>query len=249
MGEKSKVLLLGTYHFGKCGEHLINFEAGDVTTDEKQQEIIEVVQKLAQFKPNKIAVEAKQKKEKELNQAYSEYCMNNPNADNETIDHRNEIVQLAFRLAQKSNHAKVYPIDYPVDLPDELYEYAEKNCPDLYANFMNEIKEYGTSENEFFKNNTVGENLKYLNDPERIAKEHSDLYLHLAQVGAGDTYYGVDMLTEWYRRNLYIFGNLQHMAEPGDRILVIYGAGHCKILRDFITEYDQFQLADPLDYL
>nr|WP_317984434.1 DUF5694 domain-containing protein [Clostridium sporogenes] len=55
--------------------------------------------------------------------------------------------------------------------------------------------------------------------------------------------------TEWYRRNLYIFANLQDIAEPDDRILVIYGAGHCKILQDFVSEYNKFELVDPLNYL
>jgi hypothetical protein len=66
--EKAKVLILGTYHFGECGSHLINHEVGDITTDKKQEEIKELVQKLAQFKPNKIAVESKQEKDKELNE-------------------------------------------------------------------------------------------------------------------------------------------------------------------------------------
>lgn len=247
--EKAKVLILGTYHFGNGGEHLINFEAGDITSDKKQEEIKEVVQKLAQFKPNKIAVEAKKEKEKELNEVYSQYCTNDTYEYNGTISHRNEIVQLGFRLGRMLNNTKIYPIDYPVDLPDDLYEYAEKNCPKLYEDFMKEITEYGTSENEVMKNNTVRGILRHLNDPKRNSKEHSDLYLHLAQVGAGDTYYGVDMLAEWYRRNLYILGNLQSIAESGDRILVIYGAGHCKILQNLVRDYNDFELVDALDYL
>jgi hypothetical protein len=247
--EKAKILILGTYHFGNGGEHLINMEAGDITTDKKQEEVKEVVQKLAQFKPNKIAVEAKREKEKELNKVYSEYCTNNSFVNNDTISHRNEIVQLAFRLGKMFNHSKVYPIDYSVDLPEKVFEYAEKNCPKLYEGFMKEIEEFGIRENEFMKNNTVREILKHINDPNCVSKEHSDLYLHLAQVGAGDTYYGVDMLTEWYRRNLYILGNLQSIAEPGDRILVIYGAGHCKVLQNLVSDYKKFELVDALDYL
>jgi hypothetical protein len=247
--EKAKVLILGTYHFGECGGHLISHEVEDVTTDKKQEEIKEVIKRLAQFKPNKIAVESKKEKEKELNEIYSEYCTNNSYVHNEAISHRNEIVQLGFRLGQMFNHAKIYPIDYSVDLPDRVFEYAEKNCPKLYEEFMKEIEKFGIRENEFMKNNTVREILKHINDPKCVSKEHSDLYLHLAQVGAGDTYYGVDMLTEWYRRNLYILGNLQSVAEPGDRILVIYGAGHCKVLQNLVRDYNKFELIDALDYL
>ena len=45
------------------------------------------------------------------------------------------------------NNTKIYPIDYPVD-PCQMtcMEYAEKNCPKLYEEFMKEITEYGVSE-------------------------------------------------------------------------------------------------------
>ncbi|MGO5067075.1 MULTISPECIES: DUF5694 domain-containing protein [unclassified Clostridium] len=250
MEEKSKILILGTYHFENVsGNHLIDIKTEDVTTDNKQEEIKIVVQNLSKFKPNKIAVEARKEKETELNDIYSKYCVNNFYLYNETIGHRSEIVQLGFRLGKMLNHNKIYPIDYPVDLPEKLFEYAKQNCPEFYEEFTNEINEYGIKENNFMKNNTVIEILKYFNDPHRIANEHSNLYLRLAKVGAGYTYYGVDMLTEWYRRNLYIFANLQDIAEPDDRILVIYGAGHCKILQDLVSEYNKFELVDPLNYL
>jgi hypothetical protein len=249
MDEKTKVLLLGTFHFAHSEGHIVDIEVDDIMSAKKQNELNELVQKLLQFKPNKIAVEAQRAKDKKLNEAYSAYCTNPSNITDETIAHRNEIVQLAFRLGHMLKHPKIYPIDYPVNLPDKVYEYAEKNCPEFYNKFMNEIKEYGNSEDKFMNNNTILEVLKHLNDPQRAAKEQSDFYLNMAQVGAWDTYYGVDMLTEWYRRNLYILGNLQSIAEPGDRILIIYGAGHCKILQDLIKEYNGFEFVDPLTYL
>ncbi|MBL4934522.1 hypothetical protein JK636_01975 [Clostridium sp. YIM B02515] len=249
MGEKAKILILGTYHFDKGGKHLIDFDPEDITTAKKQSEINEVIQKLMEFKPNKISVEAKIQKEEELNKAYSHFCVNSSVEANEVIGHRNEIVQIAFRLAHKLNHNKIYPVDVPVDLPEDVFEYAEKNCPSLYGKFINRANEYGLSENEFMQKHTVNEILRHLNDPARIETEHSDLYLYLNQIGAGYTYYGVNTLTEWYKRNLYIFANLQNITKPEDRILVLYGAGHCKILRDFIKDYSEFEFVDPLDYL
>lgn len=249
MKEKVKVLILGTYHFGSCGKHLYYIKGGDITTDQKQEEIKEVVQKLVQFRPNKIAVESEKGKDEQLNGVYSEYCKNNFDEGNKIVSYNNEIVQLAFRLGKMLGHTKIHPIDYTVHLPEEVFEYAEKNCPEFYKKFMNEMNEGALNENEFMKNNTVRKILRYLNNPKRIEKEQSNLYLNLARVGAGDNYCGADMLAEWYRRNLYIFGNLQNIAEEEDRILVIYGAGHCKILQELVREYNEFELVDALQYL
>lgn len=96
MWGKAKVLILGTYHFENFGEHLINLEAGDITTYKKQDEIKEVLQKLSQFKPNKISVELNRGKEKQLNEVYSGYCQNNTYLYNETISYKSEIVQLGL---------------------------------------------------------------------------------------------------------------------------------------------------------
>ncbi len=249
MREKTEILILGTYHFRKCGGHLIDDDPGDMLSDKKQREINELIEKLIRFNPTKIAVEAKREKEKEINNMYTEYCKNGQAKDEDVVNHRNEIVQVAFKMGNMLNHSKIYPLDCPIDLPDEMLQYAEENSKEVYKDFMNYIESQGKEFNEVIQNKTVLEIFKYLNNPSRIAKEHSDLYLHMAQVGSGDNYCGGDFLTEWYRRNLYILGNLQAIAELEDRILVIYGAGHCKILRDFVKDYDKFQFVEAMEYL
>ena len=72
--EKAEVLILGTYHFGEAGEYAVNVDISDVLSNEKQQEIIEVVDKIIKFKPNKIAVEQPISSEKALNEFYMQYC-------------------------------------------------------------------------------------------------------------------------------------------------------------------------------
>jgi Family of unknown function (DUF5694) len=39
------------------------------------------------------------------------------------------------------------------------------------------------------------------------------------------------------------------IAKPGDRIVVLYGAGHNYWLRDFVRTTPGFALVDPLAYL
>lgn len=247
---KTQVMILGSYHFGNGGEHLVNVEVADVMSDKKQLEIIEVIDKLSKFKPSKIAVEAKVTSSKELNNVYQEYCSNNGEIKSSIIGHRNEIVQLGFRLANRLNHPKIYPIDDPAFLPFEpLDDHAKKNLPELYEKIHQEIAKEAKQDEDLQKNNTVGEILEYFNNENRIEMEHSNFYLALNQVGAGDKYYGANFLTAWYERNIKIFANLQAISEPGDRILVIYGAGHCKILKDFVSSYKEMELVDVLEYL
>ena len=247
---KAQVMILGSYHFGNGGEHLINVEVADVMSDKKQLEIIEVIDKLSKFKPNKIAVEAKVTSAKELNNDYIEYCSNNSEIKSNIIGHRNEIVQLGFRLANRLDHSKIYPIDVPAFLPFEpLDDYAKNNLPELYEKIHQEIAKGAKQNEDLQKNNTVGEILRYLNNENRIEIEHSNFYLDLNQVGAGDKYYGANFITAWYERNIKIFANLQAISEPGDRILVIYGAGHCKIFKDFVSSYKEMELVDVLEYL
>ena len=95
---------------------------------------------------------------------------------------------------------------------------------------------------------TVGEILRFANDPDSLAASHG-MYMSFARVGAGDTYVGAELLAKWYERNILIFTNLQSLAQAGDRILLIIGSGHAPILRELI-EYDpRLELVDPLDYL
>jgi hypothetical protein len=240
----SRVLVLGMYHFSNSGGHAVNVEVSDVMTDQKQKEIDEVLAKLQKFGPDKIAVEVPAESSDKFNRLYQEYCSNSYTPG------RSEMEQIGFRLAGMLNHQKIYPIDVRVPLPFEpMMESAQKNMPKLYEHFQREIAEMAQTTEELQKSAAVSEILKYYNDPVRISEEHSSLYLNLAQIGAQDTYYGADFLSAWYDRNIRIFANLQSITEPGDKVLVIYGAGHAKILRDFISSYKKMELVDTMQYL
>ncbi|MEW6736827.1 MAG: DUF5694 domain-containing protein, partial [Acidobacteriota bacterium] len=71
-----------------------------------------------------------------------------------------------------------------------------------------------------------------------------------ARIGLGDQYPGANWVQYWYGRNLKIFVNLMRITEsPDDRILVIIGAGHLKLLKQFAEESGSFVLENPLKYL
>lgn len=245
MTEKTKVLILGTYHFSDRGKHVIENEYLDVNS--KQQEIMDLITSIAKFRPTKIAIESRREQEEKINMAYLNYCNN---IKDNNINEDDEIVQVAYRLAKMLNHSKVYPLDVPVGLNvEDMFTYAKDNNVEVYNTLMEKIEISGTSMNETISNKSVIEAFRYFNSKEFYEEQHSDFYLYQTQIGAGDNYCGANVLIDWYKRNIYIFSNLLSIAKPGDRILVLYGAGHCKILRDFINSYNEFELVEALEYL
>jgi hypothetical protein len=59
-------------------------------------------------------------------------------------------------------------------------------------------------------------------------------YALFAHFGEEYNYPGVRLLTEWYRRNMRIQTHLLNILETGDRVLVIFGAGHLGHLRQAV---------------
>jgi len=82
----------------------------------------------------------------------------------------------------------------------------------------------------------------------RLEAEHGT-YMRFNRVGAGDTYVGAELVSTWYERNIHIFANLQRISEPGDRILVIFGAGHAPILRELVESDPEMTFVAAGPYL
>ncbi|GBD32476.1 hypothetical protein HRbin33_01441 [bacterium HR33] len=241
--DRVQVMLLGTYHFANPGSDVVKAEVSDVLSRSRQLEIRAVVEALVRFAPTKIAVEAVPASGPRLDSLYRAYR----SGDHELS--RNEIEQLGFRLAATLEHPRVYPIDHPGEFPfDALLAYAQAHDT-VFVKFVEEEHGRITSElNSWQREKTVGEILRSLNEPERLARDQAT-YMRFAGVGAGNSYVGAELVSKWYRRNIHIFANLKRIAEPGDRILVIIGSGHAPILRELIS-YDAHMVpVDPLEYL
>jgi hypothetical protein len=70
--------------------------------------------------------------------------------------------------------------------------------------------------------------------------------------GKGDNYAGVDMTLEWYERNLKMFHNVTRVTDferDGERLLIIVGSAHVKLLKDFIQDAPYYTFIDVRDYL
>jgi hypothetical protein len=61
---------------------------------------------------------------------------------------------------------------------------------------------------------------------------------------------GADRVTNWYKRELRIFANLNRITQfPDDRVLFIVGSGHLAIQRNFALDSPQFCLVDAEAFL
>jgi hypothetical protein len=235
----AKVMILGTFHFN---------QRNSMKSNESQAQALAVVEKLVKFKPNKIAVEQRARKQKLLDERFRAFT-NTGFINVEIPWHINEIVMLGFQAALKCGISKVYAIDYMrlffYDLP---IKHAKRKYPVLAEEIIRKQKEF-REHNAKNKDKTLTDTLIYLNSPEYISALHNSDYLSLNQVGALKSYMGTRILTSWYRRNLGIFANLQAVCNDNDRVLVIYGAGHLSILNSFVQEYDKMDFISPLEYL
>lgn len=98
------------------------------------------------------------------------------------------------------------------------------------------------------KTKTLGQILRLHNDPASIA-QGNDFYLDTLQYGALDEQPGADLVSRWYERNFKICARIVQAAEPGDRILVIYGGGHAYLLRHCLGGVPGWRIKEANDYL
>ena len=101
---------------------------------------------------------------------------------------------------------------------------------------------------ELQRTNSIAQLLLRDNDPTGFQSSIGGYYEALA-IGGTDRQPRADLNAMWYLRNAKIFGKLMTLAQPDDRILVIYGAGHNYWLRHFARETPGFTNVDPRPYL
>ncbi|MDZ7690172.1 MAG: DUF5694 domain-containing protein [Balneolaceae bacterium] len=104
------------------------------------------------------------------------------------------------------------------------------------------------SHDSLYSNSTIREILRSNNQEEYLGRQRN-YYAQTAAVGADTTWVGSNLVTEWHRRNIRIFGHLAKITNPDDRVIVIFGSGHAPLLRYFVESSQDMELIDPLDYL
>ena len=243
--DRVPVLIIGSYHMSNPGADRFNLESDDVLSPRRQQEIEDVVVRLAAFEPTVVALE-------------SAWGDTTNAADYQAWlagEHelrRKEEEQIGFRLAKRAGLETVYPVDARIGLPDSLLMNTMEVDPSL-GRHLAEIEPYGEAAMELMGDMlselTIGEFLWEMNSPEGLAANHTTYFRFFLPIVTETSYGGPDYVAVWYRRNLRIAANIGRIAGDGDRVFLIIGQGHVPILRQVLTDWPRFCVEDPLAYL
>ena len=103
---KPTVMILGSSHLANPGMDGFNYKMDDVLAPKRQREIEQLVAQLKPFRPTKIALEADERFDAEINANYQCYLKGTYELK------RGEGDQIGFRLAKQMGHPKLYGVDY-----------------------------------------------------------------------------------------------------------------------------------------
>lgn len=239
-----EVMVLGTWHFDNPGLDLYNAKADDVRTERRQAELRVLADALASFKPTKVMVELAAKTPDLVDAGYAAFT------PVELTSNRNEAVQIGYRVARQLGHPQVYAIDVQGPFPfDKVAAFAKaKGKEEQLAAVMRQAAEATKQFERDQPTSSIPALLSSYNRPDGFQSSISGYY---GILGLGDAVEqpGAELNAAWYLRNARIWSNLMRAAEPGDRILVVYGAGHNYWLRHFASETPGYRNVDPLPFL
>ena len=245
-----EVMVLGTWHFDNPGQDVHNVRADDVLASNRQAELEAIAAAIAEFRPTKVMVERVARTPDLVDPNFAAFRLEHLRSQ------RDERVQLGYRIARLAGLDRVYAIDEQAGEGEPDYfpfgavaQYAQAN--DL-GERLGELMARGEAATRAFeeRQRTAGlaELLAGYNDPAGFESGIGNYY-ELLQIGGTEQQPGAVLNAMWYMRNAKIFGKLATVAEPGDRILVVYGAGHNYWLRHFASETPGFASVDPIPYL
>lgn len=241
---KTLIALLGVYHFDNPNQDQFNVKSDNVLTEKRQKEIESLVKELARFKPTCIALEF-DKRRNLGDSLYQQYVKG------ERPLGPSEAEQIGFRLAKYLGHPHIYAVD-------ERRLELDFNPGPLAAEFaplLEQLSETGNTIigqiNEWIKKYSIGGVLSRLNQPE-LDKLNLDIYYRfLLPIGKDTLQPGINGVTSWYKRNLYVFHYIKQIIkkDKNERVLVIFGQGHTAMLKQFLQYSTEFELVDIQQYL
>lgn len=246
--DKTKVMTLGVFHFAYPNLDVYKTGKKDqisVLEEPYQSEIIAISKAIEEYNPTIIAVEQTPDKQQKVDSALIFYLSGKMTLGKSEID------QIGMRLARALNLNKLYCVDdFGRHYDNILAIFNDSVRSSKFEDYF--YKSRDTTRVRSGRITSVIDELCKMNNPDIIKK---DLAVYLSnpfkyEEQPGD-FTGVDFETgRWFNRNLRIFRNIQRIPHnSGDRILVIFGAGHMNLLNMLFDVSDEFEFVSPFPYL
>lgn len=253
---KKEALLIGTFHYNNPGADVAKTKSFDILSKKAQLELEQLTSSIKKYNPTKVFVEWPYNEQKELDSLYQLYKDNLYFTNDSLSDFylKNEIFQLAFRVAKTSNHEKVFGIDYSKtefpygdamnDIENnkqfELKEKIESTISKFTVNFDNKI-DSGVSLKE----------LTYYVNSKEMRYISNDLHNNLFSLaGSLNDFNGPFLTSEWYKRNLYMWSLIQkNTNESDERIMILLGSSHAAMVEIFINGNKDWEIKELKDVM
>lgn len=257
---QKEILLIGTFHFDNPGLDAAQVKSFDVLSEKSQKELETITSKIKNYNPDKIFVEWAYNNQPELDSLYNLYISGEFNSYVERKKYpkrkfykQNEIFQLAFRAAKKLNHAKIYGIDYKrTSFPMDSLMTAINNAnqTDLKKEMEKTLQEYERKINAD-RNKLSLTKLILQENKDDLRKFDKGIYLTLFNRGGGENdFVGAYLVSEWYKRNLFMYSLVQKITESKDRkIVVLLGSSHVAMFKEFIELDSKFKVVELKEIL
>jgi len=243
-----EALLIGTFHYNNPGADVAKTKSFDILSESSQTELQEMSAGITKYNPTQVFVEWPYDEQADLDSLYQVYLKGEYFKNEKLSDfyRKNEIFQLAFRVAKENGLEKVYAIDYKTSFPfGEVMEDLEKNNQGALKSEIEETIAKFTK--EFDDKIDAGVSLKeltyYLNTP-KMNKLSNYLHNDLMLRAGGTTDFSGPLLTsEWFKRNLYMWSMIQKQTNPDDqKIMVLAGSSHTAMFELFIKENEDWKM-------
>lgn len=257
--EKTEVMLLGTYHFGNTSDKLKVTD--NILTERKQKELKVLIGKLKKFKPEKIYVE------NEPNQQHFWDSIYKSHQENKEIVIKSELYQIGIKLASLLKlKSGVTCVDWHIKPANTFAEKQYEILFDSMLKYDDSIVANVSSEqkiSEFEKQTMVEIRELYEKTPEMKIINAYKIYnseKHLERMFYGNitSYMEVDEYHTnifWSQndmiRNVNIYQNIIQdiLKYNPKKVIILYGAGHIKALRNYLEVHPKIKIVNTIKYL
>ncbi|WP_350290669.1 DUF5694 domain-containing protein [uncultured Croceitalea sp.] len=254
--KKIKVYLLGTFHFAQTDS------AYNVLDKKHQKSIERLNDKIVGLAPDKIFIERMPDFEYQhkMDSVYSAY----KNRDKDT-NNPNEIWQVAFKVAKRLGHKKLYQCDHPgrySSLYNQISAYAKENGQ---MSILNKSAKGTTrpfadtvDRDSLMQSMTLFDFLRWLNKPKVQNSSHAHYVNVFPQAGHIDVYnykrdvylLGTELTADWYRRNIYTYSKMINQLDYDEEsIFLIIGNDHIPIIKHLFQSNPYFEVVSAQKWL